>query len=300
MPKVLDIKSQVINTADTVRQLRNDVIEVKDKFDKAVSGIEEATNDIKEDDLAVLNDIRSFRMSFGDASSLVTEKALPVDEVTEYDRNYALALRASLEDSDGRGKEVECNLEESDPNISQTRTGAIPRIKTVSKSNKKKKTRQNNKENHNTVDISLCSESDTSINLKEGYEKENRYSGDGAWKLVGGRRSNPISKYTGPRSYNNYRVMGSRKSEQSSMKAVKRTADVFLGRVEKSMKVEEIVQYIKDNFEIEVENIEALKIRTDKFNAFKITVLSTDRERLFNSELWPEGMVVNKYYNRKV
>ena len=94
--------------------------------------------------------------------------------------------------------------------------------------------------------------------------------------------------------------MGSRKSEHSFMKAVKQTADIFLGRVDRSVKTEEITQYIKDSFNVVVENIEVLKIRTDQFNAFKITVLSTEREKLFNSDLWPEGMVVNKYYNRRV
>ena len=84
------------------------------------------------------------------------------------------------------------------------------------------------------------------------------------------------------------------------MKAVKRTADVFLGRVDKSVKEEEITQYIEDSFSVTVEKIEILNIKTDQFNAFKITVPSIERDKLFNSELWPEGMVVNKYYNKRI
>ena len=105
LPKILDIKSQVVNTADTVRQLRNDVIDVKNNFSKAVSGIEEATNDICDDDLAVLNDVRSFRMSFGNASSLAAGKTFRMDEVSDVDRSYALALQVSPKDRSKRNED---------------------------------------------------------------------------------------------------------------------------------------------------------------------------------------------------
>ena len=58
------------------------------------------------------------------------------------------------------------------------------------------------------------------------------------------------------------------------------------------------MQYIVDNFEIEVSAIEQLKIKTDQYKAFKITVLMSERDKLFNSELWPEDVIVDKFYNR--
>ena len=63
LPKILDIKSEVTNTADTVRQLRRDVVDIRAKFTSAVAGIQEAADDIMEEDMGIINEIRSFRKS---------------------------------------------------------------------------------------------------------------------------------------------------------------------------------------------------------------------------------------------
>ena len=94
--------------------------------------------------------------------------------------------------------------------------------------------------------------------------------------------------------------MGSRTENVQSLKAVRRKADVFIGRVDKSVEISDIEKYIKEVFDISVIKTEILKIKSEQFNAFKITMLFDERDTLFNSKLWPEGMVVNKYYNRRV
>ena len=98
---------------------------------------------------------------------------------------------------------------------------------------------------------------------------------------------------------NSARLRGARKaSGSSSFKAVERTADVFLGRVHKETPIEDIKAYVKNTFNVTCLDIEKLVIKTDAFNAFKITVLLSDRDLLFKPELWPEDVVVGKYYNR--
>lgn len=67
LPKILDIKSEVRNTADAVRNLKADVSDIKKKFDSAVAGIEDAANDITDHDLTILNDLRTFRTSISAA-----------------------------------------------------------------------------------------------------------------------------------------------------------------------------------------------------------------------------------------
>ena len=42
LPKILDIKTEVINTADTVRQMKVDIVDIRNKFSNAVSGMQEA------------------------------------------------------------------------------------------------------------------------------------------------------------------------------------------------------------------------------------------------------------------
>ena len=67
------------------------------------------------------------------------------------------------------------------------------------------------------------------------------------------------------------RVTGSRKSHHQ-LKAVRRTADVFLGRMDSDVSSGSIKSYIQETFEIHVYNIEELKIVTDEYKAYKITV----------------------------
>ena len=91
--------------------------------------------------------------------------------------------------------------------------------------------------------------------------------------------------------------MGSKTAVQH-FRAVKRTADAYVGRVACDVAEDDIENYIKENFNINIESTVQLEIKTDRYKAFKITVAYNDREKLFNSELWPEDVVVDKYYNR--
>ena len=75
-------------------------------------------------------------------------------------------------------------------------------------------------------------------------------------------------------------------------------ADVFLGRMDNSITVDDINQYISDNFDIEAHKVEELKIKTDQYKAFKVTISINEREKLFNAELWPEDIIIDKFYNR--
>ena len=91
-------------------------------------------------------------------------------------------------------------------------------------------------------------------------------------------------------------MLGANKDGRLPLKAVQKTADVFVGRVTKDIGESDIKQYIKEVFDIVVKKIEILKIKTDKYNAFKVTVNLSDRDTLFKPDLWPEGLVINKFY----
>ena len=108
-----------------------------------------------------------------------------------------------------------------------------------------------------------------------------------------GQRGNNNNK-----NNNRGRLTGARKDGVSSLKAVKRTADVFIGRIDKGADEEVIRNYIKETFNIICAKVEKLSIKTDLYNAFKVTVSLSEREALFKSDLWPEDVVINKFYNR--
>ena len=92
-------------------------------------------------------------------------------------------------------------------------------------------------------------------------------------------------------------VMGSKKGFQQ-LRAVKRTADVFLGRIDNVVSVDDIHTYVSENFKVKLCNVEELTIKAKEYKAFKLTLDFNEREKLFNSELWPENVVVDKFYNR--
>ena len=75
-------------------------------------------------------------------------------------------------------------------------------------------------------------------------------------------------------------------------------ADIFLGRVDKNVVMSDIEKYVKDTFDIIAQKVELVKIRSDQFHAFKITVFADERSKLFDAERWPEGIIINKFYKR--
>ena len=94
-------------------------------------------------------------------------------------------------------------------------------------------------------------------------------------------------------------IMGSKFSPNNKFKAASRTIDIFIGRVDISVDSEAIKEYVKNNFSIDILEITKLDIKAENYNAFKVTVNFSDRNALFNGNNWPCGIIINKYYNRR-
>ena len=52
--KILDIKTKICNSADTVHQMKVDIVDIRNKIKNAISGMEEATKDICDTEINVL------------------------------------------------------------------------------------------------------------------------------------------------------------------------------------------------------------------------------------------------------
>ena len=282
LPNFLDIKSEVRNTADTVRQLKVEMKDMNKKFSSAVAGIEEAANDLTQDDINIISDLRTFRNSMDAGRSSFGAFNLNRDP-----SSHSEVLKESTDVSDRDVFSVTTKV--SDPS-----TGAISKEK-----------RSENKNSRSSVPVDRHNKSLPSPLNAEG-EKENieisNKDGDG-WTLVTGRKHRRARSSGNPHtvkaSNSSYRLLGARKVIGTTMRAVRRTADVFLGRVAKDVTVDGIKDYVKDNFNINVQTVECLKIQSEHFNAFKVTVFMDERDILFNAELWPEGIIVNKFYKRR-
>lgn len=277
LPKVLDMKSEVLNTADTVRQMRIDLTDMRGKFTSAVSGMEEATKDIATEEVSIINDLRTFRMSIGasgfpDFSEGHLDKGQPDDGVSSVPDDVATA---------GASADVFGEI----PNLERD----FPRLVT-----------DRDTEAVSGGNNSLLTAMDASFSqaLQKKTKSQEKIQANLGSKLTSLSTHEKSRLNTAVRKSGSTGFRGAKKHENSAFRAVKRTADVFLGRVSTDATENDILDYVKNNFSVTVTKVEKLQIKTDLYNAFKITVFLVDREKLFNSELWPEDVIVNKFFNR--
>jgi len=305
LPKFLDIRSEVLNTADTVRKMNIELIDVKDKFNKAVAGMEEATSNIADEDLNVLGELRSFRKSLGAVGNPDLEIIRGLFE--EENNNSAMHGKesgdvlagsdhaendaASVSSSDGASPEgSDAAVPDS---VSVLAADAIPlqseKENLYSSALKRMKQASSNSQRGATAPL-----------LHSGRIANSTQVGSSAHSASNGRtpRHGIDGPTTGQRGNNRGRLMGARKDCVSSLRAVRRTVDVFIGRIHKEADENVIKDYIKETFNIVCYKVEKLQIKTDLYNAFKVTMSFSERDALFNSDMWPEDVVINKFYNR--
>lgn len=93
-------------------------------------------------------------------------------------------------------------------------------------------------------------------------------------------------------------IKGSRKSI-GHLHGVQETRDLYVGRCDQSTTVEGLINYIKNEVEIDV--ITCVCISNDSANvkSFKVGVKLNEIDGLLNADLWPENIRVRKFYNRR-
>lgn len=347
LPKIMDIKTEVINTADTVRQMKVDFVELKSKFTSAVSGLDEATRDLTMSEMNVLNDVTSFRCTSEQPESLILQS-----DASRKSREEMMV--SSTPDVSSRGYRVNVAMREKENgnvNVWERRRGDAEarRKKNDENEQRKKSTATNRNEVVNVgvigkpvgVEVNAASrrnerrdlESDagtaggssdrTERNTPASLVTEERTgaitkgvrrtstsrspvtraptttqqnsnsSRQDDWTMVNrgaGRRNSSKRVNTG--------VTGLKKCEGSLLKGAIRLIDVFIGRVDNDVTCEDLTEYIKDVFKVQITAVMNLNIKTDEHKAFKVTVKLAERNKLFNPELWPENIVVDKFFNR--
>ena len=291
LPKILDIKTEVLNSADSIRQMRVDVNGIKSNFDQAIYDLKEASCDIAENEFSIGEDLRSFRMSLGATAGV--ERQTSAQE--------AQHPRSTLATGEGGGPERVTDGKQSSSIwsevVTRRSTGAVSKAAGDDRSSSAPVQHQLNR-----VQYEMESPIRRNSDGEEMEEEGGGGGGSGDWTVVGGREREQrqrrrLRRETPRVKPMSRRVVGSRKAVQQ-LRAVKRTADIFLGRIDNDISSDNIKDYITDNFQVKVCNIEQLIIKTDQYKAFKVTVDLNDREKLFKPELWPEYVLVDKFYNR--
>ena len=148
---------------------------------------------------------------------------------------------------------------------------------------------------HDSLQTPRLNEDIGTIPKRSGLTMSTRISpantNSNGWTLVDRRRM---------RNDNNRgnKVTGAHRSNTSSFKAAPRLIDVFVGRVDNSVTEEVLKEYIMDTFGISMVLVNNLIIKTSEHKAFKVTLKFSERNKLFDADLWPEDIVVDKFYNR--
>ena len=285
LPKILDIKTEVINTADTVRHMKIDIVDIRNKFKNAISGMEAASKNMCDTEVNVIKELQSFRQSIGPNDVFhVSENIRVRSPGRDGDISYAETVRmdfsnnSAIADSEKRG-----NLTDIIPrSVDDARTGAVSKVKKNMNQSTKLIKRSNRIAKRR---INSASQSSSSASVI-----------DNDWKVV--RSRNRICRERIINSKNEAKVTGMRRTEGGSFKAAVRMADIFVGRVDNDATVVNVEDYIKSNLAVDPISVTKLDIRSDIYCAFKVNVKLSDRDKLFNEELWPEDIIVNKFYNR--
>ena len=99
------------------------------------------------------------------------------------------------------------------------------------------------------------------------------------------------------RQKHNKAVYGTR--TDGSLKGAKRTTDLFVFRLEKNTKTEEVHEYLQ-NKGLEVMDLICVSNENSRFRSFKLTVDFNHSEQVMDGTFWPEGIGCRQFIGRRV
>ena len=93
-------------------------------------------------------------------------------------------------------------------------------------------------------------------------------------------------------------ISGSLRNHTSIRVAPEPNRDLFIYRVDTDTKVEDLKTFIAEK-EYAVRSLEVMSKPDSRWKSFKLTVPLSQYSSLFDSSLWPEGICVHHFWNRK-
>ena len=91
-------------------------------------------------------------------------------------------------------------------------------------------------------------------------------------------------------------ILGTKKpSALNRIAGVVRNLDVFVGRCVPGTTTEDVKEYCTDNG-VTVDKCEEIKTNSSSSTSFKVTIAAGMRDKLLDSDFWPEDVVVRKFY----
>ena len=128
---------------------------------------------------------------------------------------------------------------------------------------------------------------------------ENSNRGDDEWTTVDSRRrQEQRNRYTHLRKKG--QISGTRKADTNGFKAANKVLELFIGRVDLNVTMENIKNYVRETFNVNINSIEKLEVKTTRHNAYKMLIETNDLKNIYNAESWPENIIVHKFFNKRV
>ena len=107
------------------------------------------------------------------------------------------------------------------------------------------------------------------------------------WKLVTNKRRKPP-------------LFGSRRGTESTIAGQRtvREISIFVGGVNSSLSVEDSSNHVRNNLGVSPINVTQNK-RNEYNQSFKLTINSTDKNIIFNAEMWDENIIIKPFRERR-
>ena len=324
LPKIMDIKTEVQNTADAVRDIKIDMCNLKNKFSNAINGLEEATKDVSIAESTALDDMESLRYS------QARRPSISLNDFTseEIGKSYAVALmdgRQDLGESELNTTGEHRQSQKSRPIVGADNQASVVKNGIMAPSRMMAGTGHRQGERRDVGGGA----SDEVLLDNPAQPLTDTFNGTGAIRkqplhlprrapqasdrpLMANRRGQvavedgwmlQLGGRSGGRNDNDKKVRttgvkGSGRNAGGTLRAASRSVDVFIGRVSSDVDCDGINDYIKEIFGVQTLSINEIGIRATDYKAFKVGVKLTDRDKLFDADLWPEDIIVDKFYNK--
>ena len=86
-------------------------------------------------------------------------------------------------------------------------------------------------------------------------------------------------------------------NENSKFKSAKHFVDIYIGRCDVNVTVEDVSSYVKAELNTDSFGVIELNSKNSYAKSFKINVLFSDRDKLLSEDVWPDGIIYRKFYS---
>ena len=297
LPKIMDMKTEVVSTADSTRDLKIEMSRLKSEINNSFKSLSQNIKD---------NSPKSHITPSKNQNNCLSTDNKEICSKTLLNSNVNLLQNRKEADSKATNLIHDSYRDAFTNGDSNTTRNLGPQITPHVMRNRNSSTVSPSPRGSfvattvSAFNASINRDSDNRLqptNSVLNNEENGTNANENNWNKVDNRKKSKDIKPNN--SINTHRLTGAKKIDNGVFKAVKRSIDVYIGRVHPSVTTDDVKKYIMENFKVEVLEISQLEIRTTSHNSFRVRIYLDDRDTLFKAETWPENMVISKFYSKK-